>query len=130
MNGLTCLCLITGFVAIRRGQKLRHRALMIAAFSFSTAFLVGYVTRLSLAGTHRFPDIGIVKTLYLGILLVHSLLAAVSLPLIIIALLLAMRGRFAGHKRVVRYAWPMWVFSSGSGVVIYLMLYHLAPALQ
>lgn len=130
MNGLTFVCLIGGLAAIRSGNRELHRRYMLFAISLSAAFLTGYVTRILLAGTHRFPDVGLIKTVYLTILLTHSILAAVSVPIILFALYVAMRGRFVVHKRIVRYAWPMWAFSSLTGVIIYVMLYHLAPTLS
>jgi len=129
MNGLTALCLAGGFAAIRAGYQRLHRGLMLGAVGLSILFLVGYVTRLALTGTHRFPDVGMVKSIYLGILLVHSVLATVNLPLIIAALYFALRGRFTSHKKVVRFALPIWMVVSITGVVVYWMLYHLAPTL-
>ena len=102
---------------------------MIAAISFSALFLVGYLTRTALTGTHRFPDAGWIRVVYLVILFSHMVLAAVVVPLVLSAVYYAVRDRFVTHKRIVRFACPIWVYVSVTGVIVYGMLYHLAPRL-
>ena len=129
MNGVVVVALIVGLITIRRERKEAHRLAMLVAVGAATLFLAGYMTRLFVSGTHRFPEVGWPRTAYLLILGTHSILAMVSLPLIGRALFLAWRERFAEHRKVVRFAWPIWAYVSMTGVVIYLMLYHLAPRL-
>ena len=93
-------------------------------------FLVSYLIRYAVSGTHKYPGAGWDRTLYLVILMTHMVLAMVLLPLVIGALRRALRGEFAAHKRLVRFAWPIWIYVSATGVLVYLMLYHLAPVLH
>jgi putative membrane protein len=128
LNATTAALLAAGFWAVRSGSIERHRKLMLAAFGTSTAFLVSYLVRFALTGTHRYPGQGWDRTLYLGILGTHTLLASVVVPLALWTLYLSLiKRRFADHKRVARWALPVWLYVSVTGVVVYLMLYHLAP---
>ncbi len=130
LNALSCALLLAGWVAIRRGARERHRALMLGACASSALFLVGYLTRVALTGVHRFPGAGWLKGLYLAVLGSHTLLAAACAPLVLLTLYLALRGRFPVHRRFARVTLPIWVYVSATGVVVYLLLYHLAvPAL-
>jgi putative membrane protein len=129
LNGLSAVLLLAGWRAIRAGDRRRHRALVLSALGASALCLVGYLTRVALTGTHRFPGSGALKTAYLLLLGSHTLLAAVALPLILRALWLAWKGRFPEHRRVARIAFPVWLYVSATGVLVYLMLYQLAPRL-
>ena len=129
LNATSTVCLILGLVFVRRRQLELHRRAMWGAFGTSSLFLVGYLLRFYLSGTHRFPDVGAARTVYLAILFSHMILAVVALPLILRALFLATKKRFAEHRRIVRYAYPVWLYVSLTGVVVYAMLYHLAPRL-
>lgn len=122
--------LIAGRMAIARNDVPLHRKRMLTAFAASTIFLVSYLLRYAMTGTHKYPGAGWDKTLYLFILFSHMALAVVLLPLVLTALKRALSSQFEAHKRVVRYAWPIWVYVSATGVLVYLMLYHLAPALH
>jgi putative membrane protein len=130
LNATSAVCLALAYGAIRCRRVHLHRNLMFAALTASTLFLVGYLTRMALTGTHRFPGGGMVKTCYLVLLFSHMVLAVVLLPLVLRALQLAMTGRFSAHRRIARWAWPIWMYVSVTGVVVYWMLYHLAPRLQ
>jgi len=128
---LTCfIFLVLGRVAIAQGDAALHKKRMLGAFVTSSVFLVSYVTRVLLTGTHRYPGEGWDKTVYLLTLFSHMTLAVVLVPLVIGALRYAFRGNFASHKRLVRFTWPIWVYVSVTGVLVYLMLYHLGPALH
>jgi len=129
LNASSLACLVAGLVMIRRGHRQRHRILMLSAVACSVAFLVGYIVRMSLTGAHHFPEVGIVRTLYLVLLASHSLLAAIVVPLVLMALYFALTRRFDRHRRVVRWTWPIWVYVSITGIAVYWMLYHLAPTL-
>lgn len=128
---LTCFVfLVLGRVAIAREDAALHKKRMMAAFTASAVFLVSYLIRFATTGAHRYPGEGWDKTFYLVMLFSHMALAVVLVPLVIGALRRAFRGDFAAHKRLVRFTWPIWVYVSVTGVLVYLMLYHLAPALH
>jgi putative membrane protein len=103
---------------------------MLMAFTASCVFLVSYLIRFATTGAHKYPGDGFDKVTYLVILFSHMVLAVVLVPLIIGALRRALRGDFVAHKRIVKFAWPIWFYVSISGVLVYLMLYHLAPVLH
>jgi putative membrane protein len=127
LNASSAALLVGGFVAIRRGAWKVHRALMLSACATSLLFLAGYFTRIALTGTHRFPGSGALRATYVAVLLSHTVLAAVAAPLILRTLYLALRSRFPAHRRIARAALPVWIYVSVTGVVVYVMLYHLAP---
>ncbi len=128
---LTCfIFLVLGRVAIARGDIALHRKRMLVAFTASTVFLISYVIRFITTGAHKYPGEGWDKTLYLTTLLSHMVLAVVLVPLVIAALKHALGGNFDKHRRIVKFTWPIWMYVSVTGVIVYLMLYHLAPALH
>jgi len=129
LNGTSAVLLIAGRVAIARRDVETHRRLMLGAFAASAVFLVSYLIRFATTGAHRYPGEGWDKIAYLIVLFSHMALAVVLVPLVIRALQLALRGEFGRHLRVVRWAWPIWMYVSVTGVLVYLMLYHLGPAL-
>ncbi|HEU0034105.1 MAG TPA: DUF420 domain-containing protein [Kofleriaceae bacterium] len=131
--GLNFTCfvfLVLGRMAIARGDVELHRRRMLTAFTASTVFLISYLIRFATTGTHRYPGEGWDKTLYLVTLFSHMALAVVLVPLVFRALQLALGGRFDAHRRIVRFTWPVWMYVSVTGVIVYLMLYHLAPVLH
>jgi putative membrane protein len=130
LNGTCAVLLIFGRVAIARRDAEAHRRYMLAAFFTSSVFLVSYLIRFATTGAHRYPGEGWDKITYLLILFSHMVLAVVLVPFVIRALQLALRGEFARHLRVVKWAWPIWMYVSVTGVLVYFMLYHLAPALH
>lgn len=130
LNAASATLVVLGFRAIRRGERERHRALMLAAVGCSVVFLASYLTRMALTGTHRFPDVGAVKTLYLAVLASHTVLAALAAPLVLRTLFLGLRARFPDHRRIARWTLPIWLYVSVTGVVVYFMLYQLAPAMR
>jgi uncharacterized membrane protein YozB (DUF420 family) len=123
---LTSACLlVAGFFFIRRGQISRHRAAMLGAVGASALFLVFYVLRFSLTGTHRFAGTGAARTIYLGLLFTHMVLAVVIVPLILRLLFLALGDRFEEHRRLARWTYPMWLYVSLTGLAVYVLLYHV-----
>jgi putative membrane protein len=130
LNGTCAVLLILGRLAIARRDVDRHRSLMVAAFATSTVFLISYLIRFATSGSHKYPGDGLDKVIYLVILFSHMALAIVLVPLVLRALLFAFRGDYARHMRVVKWGWPIWMYVSVTGVLVYLMLYHLAPALS
>jgi uncharacterized membrane protein YozB (DUF420 family) len=128
---LTCFVyLILGRIAIARGDRALHRRRMLRAFTASAVFLVSYLIRFATTGAHKYPGSGWDRDFYLAMLLSHMALAVVLVPLVIGALRRALRGDFPAHLRIVKFTWPIWVYVSVTGVLVYLMLYHLAPVLH
>ncbi|MBI5545423.1 MAG: DUF420 domain-containing protein [Deltaproteobacteria bacterium] len=127
LNGLSGLLLTAGFWAIKHRRIDLHRQLMLGAFTSSVLFLVSYLVRMSLTGVHRYPGAGASRLLYLGILASHTVLAVALVPLVLRTLQLSLLKRsFEAHKRIGRWTFPVWLYVSTSGVVVYLMLYHFA----
>lgn len=125
LNALSAVWLTAGYVFIRRGRVAAHRACMLAAVATSVAFLASYLIYHAQAGSTRFQSEGAIRAVYFAILGTHTVLAAAIVPLVIVALVHAMRRRFPKHRRVARWTWPLWIYVSVTGVVIYFMLYHL-----
>ncbi len=125
LNALAFVLLALGFFAIRRGARERHRQLMLGACAASALFLVSYLSRVALTGTHRFPGGGALRAAYLAVLGSHTLLAAAVLPLVLRTLFLALRRRFPDHRRIARATLPIWLYVSVTGVVVYVLLYHV-----
>jgi putative membrane protein len=130
LNSTSTVLLLVGYVAVKSKKIAVHRASMVGAFLASCVFLVGYLTRFAMTGSHRFPDLGWVRTLYLTILISHMILAVVTVPLVVRTLFLAWRKRFDEHRKIARVTYPIWLYVSFTGVVVYVMLYHLAPAMS
>jgi putative membrane protein len=128
LNASSALFLVAGRIAIARKNKLMHAQCMVAAVIASTVFLASYLARFAMTGAHRYPGDGWDKAVYLVILMSHMVLAAALVPLAARAFYLALRRRFARHRRVARYTWPIWIYVSVTGVVVYLMLYPVAEA--
>ena len=126
LNGTSAALLVTGWVLIRSGRREAHRKAMTAAFVASVLFLVSYLTYHAVVGSVRFPGTGTARTIYLAILLSHTLLAAAVGPLALTVFVLARRGRFETHRRFARWTLPLWLYVSVTGVVVYLMLYRSA----
>ncbi|MFZ3213613.1 MAG: DUF420 domain-containing protein [Terriglobales bacterium] len=127
LNGTSAVLIATGRGLIRRGHVAAHRAFMIAAVVSSTAFLACYVwyhTHMGM-GSVRFHGQGMVRPVYFAILISHTLLAVVVVPLVIITLVRALRARFDRHRAIARWTYPIWLYVSVTGVVIYVMLYHI-----
>ncbi len=127
LNATSGVLIVLGYRAIRAGHRDRHRRLMVAAVAVSAAFLVSYLTRVALTGTHRFPGDGPLKWLYLAILLSHTVLAAAVAPMALRSLFLGWKGRFDAHRRLARVTFPVWLYVSVTGVLVYLLLYQVAP---
>jgi putative membrane protein len=129
LNGVSGVFLVAGWLAIRRRRIALHRSCMVAAFASSTLFLGSYLLRFALSGSHRYPGTGWDRSLYLTVLFSHMVLAAVLVPMVLRTLYLALRGRFEPHRGIARWTWPIWIYVSVTGVLVYLMLYPLAQAL-
>ena len=128
LNGLSAVFLALGFIFIKRGQKTAHRNCMIAAFCTSVIFLACYLTYHALVKTvTHFVEPAWFRPIYLTILLTHTVLAVVIVPLVFMTLSRAMKQRFDLHKKIARWTWPIWMYVSVTGVVIYLLLYQIFP---
>lgn len=130
LNGTCAVLLIAGRIAIARRQREAHRRYMLGAVTVSAVFLASYLVRFATTGAHRYPGEGWDKITYLVILFSHMALAVVLVPTVIRAVQHALRGEYAKHLRIVRWGWPVWMYVSVTGVIVYFMLYHLAPALH
>ena len=125
LNLTTTVLLLLGLFFIRRRDPARHRRCMLGAVTASALFLVLYVTRFSLTGTHAFAGPDAVRPYYLAILFSHMALAMAVLPLVVRLLLLAGRERFDAHRRLARWTFPIWLYVSVTGLAVYAMLYLL-----
>jgi putative membrane protein len=127
-NGASAVLLSLGWYFIRRQKQIAHRNCMIGAVCTSTLFLAGYLTyHFTVRTITHFHDPAWFRPVYLAILLTHTTLAVVILPLVATTLTFAVKGRFSWHKRIARWTWPLWMYVSVTGVVIYLLLYRIFP---
>ncbi len=125
LNASSAVLLVFGYRFIRRRAIGAHRACMLAAFSVSIIFLVSYLVYHAQVGSVHFPGTGWVRGVYFGILITHTILAASVPPLAVVTLYRALRGNFEHHRRLARWTFPIWLYVSVTGVVVYVMLYHL-----
>ena len=133
LNGLSAIFLSLGFFFIKRGNKIAHRHCMISAFCTSVIFLGcyltyhGYLALVLHQGPTRFLNPAWFRPVYLTIQLTHTILAAAIVPLILVTLHRARKQQFEAHKKIARWTWPLWMYVSVTGVVIYLLLYRIFP---
>lgn len=129
LNATTGILIVTGFIFIRQRRIAAHRACMIGAVITSCVFLVSYVVyHVGFgAGVSRFTGTGWVRPVYFTILISHTILAVTIVPFVIVTLRRALRGEFLRHRRIARVTFPMWLYVSVTGVIVYLMLYHIYP---
>jgi len=125
LNATCAVLLVAGRIAIARKRTKTHRALMISAFSVSALFLTSYLTRVALTGTHADPHRGWLHWTYLSVLVTHMTLAVAVVPMVLIALTFALRKRFASHRAIARWTFPIWLYVSVTGVFVYAVLYHV-----
>ena len=125
LNGTAATLLVIGWILIKRGQRQAHKRVMLAAVACSAAFLVSYLAYHFQVGSVRFQGTGLVRTVYLSILLTHTVLATVIVPLVLVTLNHGLRERFDRHRRIARWTMPLWLYVSVTGVVIYWMLYRM-----
>lgn len=125
LNATSGVLLVLGRRAIKAGKRETHRRFMLATVTTSAIFLLSYLTRVGLTGTHDDPHRGIVHAVYLIVLLTHMILATTVPVLAIVLLVRAYRQQFAAHRKLARYTYPIWLYVSVTGVIVYVMLYHL-----
>ena len=127
LNAIAAMLLIAGRVFIGMRRVRAHRACMLSAFAVSTAFFVSYLIYHYHVGDVRFQGHGLIRPVYFSILITHIILAAAIVPLVLMTLWRALRGDFSRHRRIARWTWPIWMYVSVSGVVVYLMCYQMYP---
>ena len=125
LNGTSAVLLIVGHQMIKRGRMAAHRALMLSAVLTSSLFLVCYLYYHAHVRSVRFQGQGWSRPVYFTILISHTILAAAIVPLVIVTLSRALRERFDRHRAIARWTYPIWLYVSVTGVVVYVMLYHL-----
>ena len=124
LNGIAAILLLIGFVLIKNKKIQAHRRVMISAFVVSTLFLISYLTYHAHAKIIYFQGTGTIRTVYLTILATHTVLAAAVPVLAIITLSRGLSGKFDRHRAIAKWTWPIWMYVSITGVVVYLMLFH------
>ena len=125
LNAIAAVLLVIGWTLIRRGRVRAHRAVMLSALACSVLFLASYLVYHYQVGSVRFQGTGAVRTFYLSVLLTHTVLAALVPFLAAITLFRALRRHFPRHRAIARWTLPIWLYVSVTGVVVYVMLYHL-----
>lgn len=127
LNGASTVFLSAGYYFIRKGNKTAHRNCMIAALITSALFLTSYLIYHYNAGRTSFPNPHWFRSTYLVILLTHTVLAVAILPMVFMTVYRAIRGQWDRHRRIARWTWPVWMYVSVTGVLIYLLLYQIFP---
>jgi len=122
LNGLCAIALCVGLYFIKHHYREAHRASMLLAFAFSSLFLISYIVNHALHGDTIFPGHGPVRTLYLSILASHVILSIVALPMVLTTFFFSLTGRFAMHRRIARWTFPIWLYVSITGVVVFVFL--------
>jgi putative membrane protein len=121
-NSLSAICLIGGYINIRRRRRETHMRFMLSATVFSSLFLMSYITYHYFHGDTKFPGQGWIRPVYFSILISHILLSVVALPLILATLWYSLRSQFRFHKKVARWTFPIWLYVSVTGVIVYFVL--------
>jgi putative membrane protein len=125
LNFVSAMLLTFGYLAIKRGNQQRHRTIMLAALASSALFLISYLIYHANVGSVPYLRQDWTRPVYFTILIPHVALAGIMVPFILMAVYHALKGRFDRHRRITKWLWPVWMFVSVSGVVVYFMLYHL-----
>ena len=125
LNALAGMLLVSAYIMIRKGNIARHRALMLAAFSTSVLFLVSYVIYHVNIGSRAFTGTGVIRVVYFVILITHIVLAIAVVPMAIVTLRRGLRRDDLRHKAIARWTFPIWLYVSVTGVIVYVMLYML-----
>ena len=125
LNAITLFLLTIGYVMIKKGNRRWHKVYMISALITSTVFFISYLIYHFHAGETKYPYFDWTRTLYFCILIPHIIFATIVLPLVIILVRFAIIEQYHKHKILARWVWPIWVFVSISGILVYLMLYQL-----
>lgn len=127
INAATILVLGYGYSRIRAGDRQGHRRTMYWAIALGALFITVYLTYHALAGLAKFGGVGQVRVVYFTLLVAHIVIAALAAVVVPVAIACALRGRLAMHRRIARFALPMWMFVSASGLIVYVMTVHIYP---
>ena len=122
LNGLCSIALCVGLYFIKQRNRSAHRTSMLVAFAFSTVFLISYIVNHAIHGDTVFPGQGSIRTLYLAILASHVILSIVALPMVLTTFFFSLTGRFTSHRRIARITFPIWLYVSITGVVVFVFL--------
>ena len=125
LNAISTVLLLTGYVFIRRGERQKHKACMIAALVMSALFLTSYVIYHAQVGSVPFKGTGWIRTVYFAVLIPHVILAAAIVPPILITASRGLSAKYDKHRRIARWTLPLWLYVSVTGVIVYLMLYRM-----
>lgn len=125
LNAIASLFLLAGFVFIRRRDIARHRFCMLAAFITSALFLTSYLIYHYHAGSRPFPHQGPIRLVYFTILISHILLAIAIVPMVLVTMSRGLGGHIPQHRAIAKWTWPIWMYVSVTGVLVYLMLYQM-----
>jgi uncharacterized membrane protein YozB (DUF420 family) len=125
LNALAAVCLLAGYVFIRQGKQAAHRNAMIGAVALSAVFLTSYLVYHYHAGSRPFTGQGPIRAVYFTVLITHVVLAIVIVPMVLVTVSRALTARFDRHRRIARWTWPLWMYVSVTGVLVYLMLYQM-----
>lgn len=128
LNATSGVFLVAGYLFIRRRNINAHRACMVAALIASVLFLICYLIYHYNVGSTKFQGPDWARTLYFVVLIPHTILAALMVPFIITTVIRAFRGQFDRHRKVARWTFPVWLYVSVTGVIVYFMLYHWFPS--
>lgn len=127
INSLTAAALVAGYMFIRQKNVTLHRTMMGTAFGLGAVFLVCYVAYHSQAATTRFGGVGLIRTVYYTLLLTHIGLAVVTVGLVLFTLYFALTQQFARHRRIARWTFPIWLYVSVTGVIVYFLIAPYYP---
>lgn len=125
LNAISTVLLVTGYVFIRRGDRRKHKACMIAALVMSALFLTSYVIYHAQVGSVPFKGTGWIRTVYFAVLIPHVILAAAIVPPVLITASRGLSAKYDKHRRIARWTLPLWLYVSVTGVIVYLMLYQM-----
>jgi len=125
LNAASAVLITTGIVLVRRGRRDAHKRVMLAAVATSSLFLICYIVYHVLVGSVRFAGRGWPRPIYFSILTSHTILAVTVVPLVAVTVIRALRGRYERHRASARWTYPIWLYVSITGVIVYVMLYHL-----
>ena len=125
LNATSAVLLVTAWALIRRGRWIAHRNVMLAAVCTSVLFLISYLTYHAQVGSVRFTKQGPIRLVYFSILLTHTILAAVIVPMVIVTVWRGLAAKYDRHRRIARWTLPIWMYVSITGVIVYIMLYRL-----
>ena len=124
LNTTSAILLVTGHTFIKRGDRVKHKKFMLAALLVSALFLLSYLFYHYHHGSTPFQGTGWIRVVYFAILISHTVLATAIVPLVLITVRRGLKDRIASHKKIARWAYPIWLYVSVTGVIVYVMLYH------